>query len=198
MPQRHRPPAPRNEKAESSFRNGEAAFSFAILFAMTDVDWNALVKEALDRTEFMAISTIGEDGSWTCPVQFGYDETLNLYFRSMPSSKHMRHLLSDDRMSVAIFKTERFPETKAVLGLQMRGRAKLLTERHEVEEAARHFYSRSPGTIEYRTKVDEHLGEDAAWKFVKIVPEEAGCFDSRIIAQRREIDLAHLSIKLAY
>src|SRR6478752_8542870 len=56
--------------------------------SMNEIDWNEKVKEALDRTEFMAISTIGADGSWTCPVQFGFSEKLDLYFRSMPHSKH--------------------------------------------------------------------------------------------------------------
>src|SRR5262245_55865686 len=34
--------------------------------SMNEIDWNDKVKEALDRTEFMAISTIDADGSWTC------------------------------------------------------------------------------------------------------------------------------------
>src|SRR5215813_11152590 len=40
--------------------------------SMNAIDWNEKVKEALDRTEFMAISTIDAGGSWTCPVQFGH------------------------------------------------------------------------------------------------------------------------------
>src|SRR5215470_3070589 len=42
--------------------------------SMNEIDWNEKVKEALDRTEFMAISTIDAGGSWTCPVQFGHSE----------------------------------------------------------------------------------------------------------------------------
>src|SRR5262245_64518720 len=40
--------------------------------SMNEIDWNEKVKEALDRTEFMAISAIDAGGSWTCPVQFGH------------------------------------------------------------------------------------------------------------------------------
>jgi hypothetical protein len=40
---------------------------------MADADLNARVKEALERTEIMALSTIGPDGSWTSPVQFRYN-----------------------------------------------------------------------------------------------------------------------------
>jgi hypothetical protein len=130
--------------------------------SMNEIDWNEKVKEALDRTEFMAISTIGADGSWTCPVQFGHSEKLDLYFRSMPHSKHMRHLAN-------------------------------------VEEAARHMYGRDPRKIDYRAKIDEHLRPDAVWNFVKISPEEAWCFDSRVFGEeRREIDLKTLNLKLGY
>jgi len=166
---------------------------------MNEIDWNEKVKEALDRTEFMAISTIDADGSWTCPVQFGYSEKLDLYFRSMSHSKHMRHLLADNRISVAIFQTERFPGSREVMGLQLKGKAARLTDRVNVEEAARHMYGRDPRKIDYRMKIDEHLGADAVWNFVKISPEEAWCFDSRVFGEeRRAIDLKNLNLKLHY
>src|SRR5262245_65453629 len=72
--------------------------------SMNEIDWNEKVKEALDRTEFMAISTIDAGGSWTCPVQFGHSEKLELYFRSMYHSKHMRHLLIDNLFYVVLYK----------------------------------------------------------------------------------------------
>ena len=125
------------------------------------------LKKRLDRTEFMAISTIGADGSWTCPVQFGHSEKLDLYFRSMPHSKHMRHLLADNRISVAIFKTERFPGSREVMGLQLKGKAARLTDRANVEDAARHMYGRDPRKIDYRTKIDEHLGPGCGLEFRK-------------------------------
>jgi hypothetical protein len=37
------------------------------------------------------------------------------------------------------------------------------------------------------------------WNFVKISPEEAWCFDSRVFGEeRREIDLKNLNLKLGY
>lgn len=160
-------------------------------------DSSLKIKEALDRTEFMAISTVGEVGSWTNPVQFGYDTKLNLYFKSMPHSRHMQYLATDPRISIAIYSTQRF-EDREVLGLQLRGTGKVLTERSEVEEACRNYYGRDPRKIDYRTKIDEHLG-DSAWKFVKITPEEAWCFDSRVFGEKRvQIPLSDVSISLDY
>ena len=111
----------------------------------------------------------------------------------------MRHLFADNRISVAIFKTERFPGTREVMGLQLKGKAARLTDRSNVEEAARHMYGRDPRKIDYRMKIDEHLGPGAIWNFVKISPEEAWCFDSRVFGEeRREIDLKNLNLKLGY
>ena len=64
---------------------------------MTNIDWAAKVKEALDRTDIMALSTIGPDGSWTSPVQYRYSEKLNLYFVSLKSSRHVTNILHDIR-----------------------------------------------------------------------------------------------------
>jgi general stress protein 26 len=165
---------------------------------MQTIDWNGRVKEALDRTEFMAISTVGQDGSWTCPVQFGYSEKLDLYFKSMPSSKHAQNILKDNRTSAAIFKTERFPgPDRDVLGLQLKGTAELLTTNQNVEEAARCYYGRDPRKLDYRTKVKEHLGESAEWNFFKIVPVELWCFDSREFGEEREkVELGTLMLSL--
>ena|SRR3989344_6755910 len=163
-----------------------------------NVDWNEKIKEAVDRTEFMAISTVGEDGSWTNPVHFGYSEKMDLYFKSMPHSKHIQNLAKDSRISVAIYSTERFPgPDRDVLGLQLKGTCKRLTEREDVEEAARCYYGRDPRKLNPKTKIDEHLGENAEWNFFKIVPDELWCFDSRFFGEERvQVDLKNLSLTI--
>ena len=159
-----------------------------------NIDWNAKVKEALDRTEFMAISTVGPDGSWTCPVQFGYSEKVDLYFKSMPQSKHVQNILKDSRVSGAIFKTERFAN-REVMGLQFKGTAERLTDRDSVTEAARCMYGRDPRKLDYRTKVDEHLGASATWNFFKITLYELWCFDSRVFDEERlQVELGGLKV----
>ena len=143
------------------------------------IDWNTKIKEALDRTEFMAISTVGNDGSWTNPVQYGYSEKLDLYFVSMMDAKHVTNLLKDPRISVAIFKTERFSDGE-VLGLQLKGTAKHLIDQSEIKEAIG-CYGSKPSQI---------------WNFFKITPEELWCFDSRVFGEKRErVDLSALNLK---
>jgi hypothetical protein len=55
-------------------------------------DLRRRVKEALERIDIMALSTIGPDGPWTAPVQYRYNEKLDLFFLSMPGTKHVRDI----------------------------------------------------------------------------------------------------------
>ncbi len=126
---------------------------------MNNID--SKVKEALDRTEIMALATTSEDGSWVCPVKFTYDKNLNLYFRSFPNTKHVKNILKDPRVSVAIFKDVPFPKG-GNLGLQIKGLAK---------------------------QVQNQDDKPNSWHQFKIVPVEVWVFDSRIKREREKVDL---------
>lgn len=119
---------------------------------------NESVKEALNRTKIMALSTVGSDGSWTCPVHYQYNEELELFFMSMPDTKHVENIHADPRVSVAIFTPPSSAGEK--LGLQIKGIATDLGP-------------------------DEAHGD---WHNFKITPEEVWCLDSRISKQRQRVD----------
>ena len=84
-------------------------------------DLTRRVREALERTDIMALSTIGANGPWTAPAQYRYNEMLDLFFLSMPGAKHARHILCDPRVSVAIYSHPGPPDGN--LGLQISGTA---------------------------------------------------------------------------
>lgn len=146
---------------------------------MKIIDWAAKVKEALDRTDIMALSTIGADGSWTSPVQYRYSEQLNLYFVSPKSARHVANMLRDPRVSAAMYKPEPFPAPhRGNLGLQIRGRAQQLTDSARIEEAVRY--------LGYRPS--------APWQVFKVTPEELWCFDSRVARKRKRVDVTKLDL----
>jgi len=149
------------------------------------MDWNEKIKEALDRTEFLAIATVDGAESWTNPVAFAYDARANLYFISMMDAKHVQNIVSNGHVSAAIFKTECFSDGD-VLGLQLAGTCEHLTERESIKEAAQHYFSRSTSNDEFREKTSAVGGLDAVWQFFKITPTELWCFDSRIFGEKRE------------
>ena len=139
---------------------------------MADGDLNARVKEAVERTEIMALSTIGPDGSWTSPVQFSYNERLELSFMSMPDTKHAQIILKDPRVSLAIYS---FPGPEGGnLGLQIKGRAN--------DETG-------------HSGTDRAVASSETWHRFRIVPEEVWCFDSRVFGGKRQrVDLSDLHL----
>ena len=128
-------------------------------------DWNGRVREALKRTDIMALSTMGPDGSWTTPVQYRYNEKLELSFVSLTDAKHVANILGDSRVSAAIYHPEQFAGGGS-LGLQLRGRARLV----------------SAGDV------------NEGWHTFTITPDEVWCFDSRVSQKRQRIDLAILTL----
>jgi general stress protein 26 len=127
---------------------------------MNDTELQARVRQALERTDVMALSTIDEDGGpWTSPVQYQWDSQLNLYFASMPDARHVRNIQRDARVAVAIYNMPGPPGGN--LGLQIRGAAALETG-------------------------STHDG----WQRFKIEPTEAWCFDSRVDRHRHRVDIS--------
>jgi general stress protein 26 len=92
-------------------------------------DVSKRVKEALDRTEIMALSTVGDDGSWVSPVRFEYNERLELTFTSMMDTKHVQNILKDPRVSAAIYSFPGPPGGN--LGLQIKGKAEHISSGRE-------------------------------------------------------------------
>jgi uncharacterized protein YhbP (UPF0306 family) len=89
---------------------------------MTDFDWPAKLKAALETTHFMALGTNGADGLWNNAVHFAYDSDLNIYFISQPDSRHMQNIGSQAEVALAIFSTGQ-PAVGDVVGMQIRGQA---------------------------------------------------------------------------
>ena len=113
----------------------------------------------------MALSTMGPDGSWTTPVQYRYNEKLELSFVSLMDAKHVANILHDSRVSAAIYHPEQFAGGGS-LGLQLRG-------------SARHVSANDV---------------DGGWHTFTITPDEVWCFDSRVSRKRMKIDLATLKL----
>jgi hypothetical protein len=123
----------------------------------------ARVEEALSRSEIMVLSTIdNEAGTWTCPLQYQWDQQLHLFFSSLPEARHVDNLARDDRVSVAIYSFPGPPGGN--LGLHLTGTARLDAEKT------------SPGE----------------WARFEVVPSGIWYFDSRVDRHSHQVDLSLL------
>ena len=89
-------------------------------------------------------------------------------------------------IAVAIYATDQ-PAGGDVRGVQMSARAQLL-EDDEVASAAQTYYGRAGAADAMGGKPDisKHIGKNAVWKFVKLIPEEIFYFDTKYFDEVKE------------
>lgn len=146
-----------------------------------DFNWKKYLKECLDSTNFSCIATIDKKGVWANPVYFAYDQKFALYFISQLSSRHMQNLQRDPRISVAIFSTAQKGD---VAGIQLEGKAKILTEndnREEIHQAFDTYYGRAGRGPDVKDYIN-----NPTWLYVKITPEDIYYFDTRFFKEERQ------------
>jgi general stress protein 26 len=132
---------------------------------MSSIDWNAKVKEALERASVMALSTVDEEGnSWTAPVGYSYNSKLELSFQSIMDTKHVQNILKHPQVSVAIYNPDAAPGGGHI-GLQIAGVAHALSSK-----------------------------SDGGWHTFTIIPDEAWYFNSKASHGREEINLQELNL----
>lgn len=151
---------------------------------MNDIDWASLIEAVLKSTPFMALATRGPEGIWSNPVHFAYDSDLNLYFISQPGSRHMRNIKGDSDVAVSVYTTNQ-PALGHVVGLQLQGMATIASD-DEVEEIHQTYYGR-PEFNTVSVPASNYQGANAPWRFVRIVPNEIGYFDSGRFSNERQV-----------
>ncbi len=137
-----------------------------------DFDWKRYILEGLSATNFCTIATADPKGVWSNPVFFAWDENYNFYFISQMKSRHMQNIKNNSRVAMSIYATS---QTKDIVGIQIEGDAKILSEKdkEEVEIAYKTYYGRAG----YGPDMQEYLN-NPIWLYAKITPENIYYFDT--------------------
>jgi len=86
----------------------------------------ALVRAIISENNYMTVATADGGRPWLAPVQFCSDQDLNLYFVSLPGSRHAQHIERNAEVGIAIFDSQQAPFTGR--GVQIEGQASLYSE----------------------------------------------------------------------
>ncbi len=148
---------------------------------MKKFDWKKYIDEALFATDYCSIATVDKSGAWANPVYFAWDKNYNLYFISQMSSRHMQNLQKDNRISVAIYKTEQKGD---IIGIQLEGKAKILSE-NESKKNIQHAYDTYYGRAGHGPDVQGYIN-NPTWLYVKVVPSKIYYFDTRFFGEERQ------------
>jgi hypothetical protein len=80
-----------------------------------------IVRGIIEENTYLTLATMGGDRPWCAPLQYVADEDLNLYFVSLPESRHMSHIEANPSVAVTIFDSQQPPFTSR--GVQIDGTA---------------------------------------------------------------------------
>jgi nitroimidazol reductase NimA-like FMN-containing flavoprotein (pyridoxamine 5'-phosphate oxidase superfamily) len=89
------------------------------------MDVEKLVRENTEGLFHMSLATSSGNAPWVCEVHFAYDESLNLYFRSLLSRRHSQEISKNPQVAGNIVKQSELGESP--VGVYFEGRAELLS-----------------------------------------------------------------------
>lgn len=87
----------------------------------------------LAKHMLMAVATQGEH-PWVASVYYSFDQDLNLYFLSDPTTLHCKQIAKNPRVSVAIADSHQSPAMLKI-GLQLWGEAQQISDSRKVSHA---------------------------------------------------------------
>ena len=88
------------------------------------IDIEALVLEHIQKTIHMSLGTSTNNVPWVCETHFAYDQNLNLYFRSKPTTRHSIEIAANAVVAGNIVKQHQLSDS--VVGVYFEGTAEML------------------------------------------------------------------------
>ena len=122
----------------------------------------------------MSLGTSVDNKPWVCEVHFAFDSELNLYFFSMPSTRHCQEIERNPKVAGAITVQHRMDEKP--LGLYFEGMAEKVEAKEENDSGFQAYTGRFPDRADWVTKGYET--PDGA-RLYKIAVADYYMFDAR-------------------
>ena len=132
-----------------------------------------LIQDYLEEAKLMQLATSVDHQPWICSVWFAADEDLNIYWFSSMTRKHSQEVVKNNRVAAAMV-VPQTPNDKP-RGLQVKGIAKTLTNKKDIEKAISVY----KGRIFPKKTIDKLMKDtETPHKFYKITPSQFVLFDA--------------------
>lgn len=66
------------------------------------MDVKQLITDYLQEARLMQVATAKDNQPWVCTVHFAYDEHFNLYWISLPSTRHSQEIMANEKVAGTI------------------------------------------------------------------------------------------------
>lgn len=124
-------------------------------------DIRKLVEEVLNKGYLMSLATVDDGGPWVSDVIYVHDDQLNIWWISMPQTRHSKAILADARVAATITVSTELGEPN--LGLQISGTA----ERVEGDDLARATKHRTKRGKPAPSREGELIADGHVWYRLK-------------------------------
>jgi uncharacterized protein YhbP (UPF0306 family) len=91
---------------------------------LDNVQVEKIIRSYIPQVVHMSLATSADGKPWVCEVHFCYDDNLNLYFRSLPSTRHCQEIIANPHVAGNIV-TQHFLN-QAPRGVYFEGTAEVL------------------------------------------------------------------------
>jgi len=135
------------------------------------MDIKSLIKNYLGERKMMQIATMSDRQPWVCTVYFAEDNSLNLYWLSLPTRRHSIEIERNNKIAVAI--PVKF-DTNPVIGIQAQGTASIVKEPGVVAEVMRRYIEKTGSGKDFYELFKAGKNKHQLYKFM---PEKYQLFD---------------------
>jgi len=102
------------------------------------MDLRKLIEEYIEGSKMMQVATVSGDQPWCATVAYAYDDSWNLYWISLPETRHSQELEANEKVAGTIANVDFYADGPR--GLQFQGTAHLLSG--DEEAAAVEVYAK--------------------------------------------------------
>ncbi|MEO6891917.1 MAG: pyridoxamine 5'-phosphate oxidase family protein [Ktedonobacteraceae bacterium] len=153
--------------------------------------WLETARDILANNIYMCLSTVDGTRPWVSPVYFSFDEHLTFYFVSEPTSDHVRFLLANPEVALAIYDSRQPPYTGE--GVWVEGQAFPVSAEEQPMVLENYCHRPHPANIEQGTtglpSID--LLSKTCLRWFKVIPRHVYVRDAAVFDRdrRREVPL---------
>lgn len=133
-----------------------------------------LIKDYLVQARLMQVATVSDNQPWTCSVYFSFDQDLNLYWLSLPETRHSQEIYSNPKVAGAIVLPQQ-PEG-SLRGLQFEGDAFELSDKIQIQRGLACYSDRFSLEAD---RVNKILDDTDGHRLYQIKPRQFVLFDTK-------------------
>ncbi len=145
---------------------------------MKRINLKQTARNILTDNQYMTLGTVNPDGKpWVSPVVYFYDKKWNLYFMSLPGSRHCQNILENNILAVAIFDSHQ--DLGQGVGLQIEAEARVAPISETVKVLKYSILRKWPYGLASTIKDTRRFMKLYNYRFYKITPTKIWLNDPR-------------------